>query len=170
MEPITLTSSKLLRLPSKLPLMVRWSSPRRRKMCGGRWLDTEPLEMPCCSQRSRWSAASCSLGKRESSPSQKLAIFKRVVLWVNITPTDISRTIKDGVQFLGPSLVFTPKYVSARSLHMDGSMALFCSGVDTNIIKLVSCWRSDKILRYLHVQVDPLMRKFANSVVQSGSY
>ena len=53
---------------------------------------------------------------------------------------------------------------------MDGSMALFCSGVDTNIIKLVSCWRSDKILRYLHVQVDPLMRKFANSVVQSGSY
>jgi hypothetical protein len=35
------------------------------------------------------------------------------------------------------------------------TMALLNGGVDTDIIRLIGRWRSDKMLRYLHVQAEP---------------
>ena len=78
--------------------------------------------------------------------------------------------LKDAVLFLGPNLGFTPKDVTARSLRAAVSMALLCSSVETNIIKLVGRWRSYGMLRYLHMQVETLMRNVPKLMVQSGSY
>ena len=64
------------------------------------------------------------LRKQGADPYQKLANFKKEGCWVNITPTHISRTLKDAVRFLGPTLGFTIRDVSIRSLRTAGEMAL----------------------------------------------
>ena len=49
-------------------------------------------------------------------------------------------------------------------------MALLCGHVDANIIQLVGRWRSDEMLRYLHLQAYPLMMHLAPSMVRGGQF
>ena len=71
---------------------------------------------------------------------------------------------------LYPTLGIDPKRISARSLRAGGAMALLCARVDTDIIRLVDRWRSDEMLRYLHLQAYPLMRTFAQRMLSSGHF
>ena len=71
--------------------------------------------------------------------------------WKHVTPTMITKVIKGAVSLSGENLGFLPKDVSARSLQSDGAMALLCSGIDTDINQLIGRWRSDEMLRYLHL-------------------
>ena len=48
-------------------------------------------------------------------------------------------------------------------------MALLCSGVDTEIISLTGIWRSEKMLRYLHVQAEPIMRNYSKLIISHGN-
>ena len=63
-----------------------------------------------------------------------------------------------------------PATISARSLRAGGAMALLCAQVDTDIIRLVGRWRSDEMLRYLHIQAYPLMHTFARAMTVQGSF
>ena len=65
---------------------------------------------------------------------------------------------------------FTYKDFSARSLQAAGAMALLCSGVDNDIISLIEHGRSDKILWYLHVQAELIMRNFSKLIISHGNY
>jgi hypothetical protein len=49
-------------------------------------------------------------------------------------------------------------------------MALKCANVNSDTIKLLGRWRSDEMLRYLHVQAEPLTRDFAAHMVRHGNY
>ena len=49
-------------------------------------------------------------------------------------------------------------------------MALFCSGVDHDIISLIGRWRSNKMMRYLHVQAEPIMMNFSKLMISHGNY
>ena len=49
-------------------------------------------------------------------------------------------------------------------------MALLCSGVDKDIINLIGRWRSDEMMRYLHVQAEPIMRNFSKLMISNGNY
>ena len=49
-------------------------------------------------------------------------------------------------------------------------MALLCAKVDPDVIQLLGRWRSDEMLRYLHVQAEPIMRHFARKMVTDGDY
>lgn len=69
-----------------------------------------------------------------------------------------------------PSYGFLPHHVSARSLRASGAMALLCANVDTDRIQLIGRWRSDEMLRYLHVQAEPVMRNFAARMLQGGHF
>ena len=51
---------------------------------------------------------------------------------------------------------------------MAGAMALICASIDHDRIKLIGRWRSDKILRYLHVQAEPVMQRYAHAMVTAG--
>jgi hypothetical protein len=53
---------------------------------------------------------------------------------------------------IGPSVGVFPSNISTCSLHAAGAMALLCAHVDSAIIRLLGCWRSDEMPRYLHVQ------------------
>jgi hypothetical protein len=49
-------------------------------------------------------------------------------------------------------------------------MALLCARVDTDIIRLLGRWRSDKMLRYLTVQAEPIMRDHARRMLTHGNF
>ena len=88
-----------------------------------------------------------------------------------MTPTTITAHFTATVKLLtGTHLGFTHKDVSARSLRAAGAMALLCSGVDNDIIILIGRWRNDKILRYLHVQAEPIMRNFSKFMICYDNY
>jgi hypothetical protein len=90
--------------------------------------------------------------------------------WVNITPGDITHTLRSAVTFLGPALGFLATDVSAKSLRASGAMALFCAKVDSDTIRLIGRWRSDEMLRYLHVQAEPVMRHLSPLMLHQGSF
>lgn len=66
-----------------------------------------------------------------------------------------------------PQYNLLPTDVSARSLRASGAMALLCKQVDTDLIRLLGRWRSD---RYLHLQAQPIMHGFAEKMLQGGDY
>lgn len=70
----------------------------------------------------------------------------------------------------GAPLGLDPARISARSLRPGGAMALLCAKIDTDVIKLVGRWRSDVMLRYLHVQAFPLMGHLAHAMRTQGSF
>jgi hypothetical protein len=45
-----------------------------------------------------------------------------------------------------------------------------CSNVNPDKIRLIGRWRSDEMLRYLHVQVFPVVARFAPTMLQHGHY
>ena len=88
----------------------------------------------------------------------------------HIKPADITSSLKLACDLLGPQYGFTSHDISARSLRASGAMALLCAHVDSDIIRLLGRWRSDEMLRYLHVQAEPVMRDFASRMIQGGSF
>jgi hypothetical protein len=49
-------------------------------------------------------------------------------------------------------------------------MSLLCVKVDTDMIRLLGRWRSDEMLRYLHVQSFPLVAPLAQQMLQHGHF
>jgi hypothetical protein len=87
-----------------------------------------------------------------------------------IKPSHITAALKLGCLLLGPQFGFLPADISARSLRASGAMALLCAHVDTDIIRLLGRWRSDEMLRYLHVQAEPVMRDFSSRMLLNGTF
>jgi hypothetical protein len=88
-----------------------------------------------------------------------------------VTSKDLTTTLRCSVSALGPATIgFLESDVSARSLRAAGATALLCAHVDTDSIRLLGRWRSDKMLRYLHVQAQPLMQNFSCLMLQGGNY
>ena len=88
-----------------------------------------------------------------------------------MTPPKITAHLKSTVKlFTGTPLGFMHHDVTARSLRAAGAMALLCSGVDKDIISLIGRWRSDEMMRYLHVHAEPIMRNFSKLMISHGNY
>ena len=49
-------------------------------------------------------------------------------------------------------------------------MALLNAKVDTDTIALLGRWCSDEMLRYLHVQAEPVMRNFSARMLSGGAF
>ena len=84
-----------------------------------------------------------------------------------VTPTLITKTLRDTVSYIGDDLGFLPLEVSACSLRATGATTLLVANVDPDVIRLLGRWRSDKMLRYLHVSAEPVMRHFARQMLQA---
>ena len=83
----------------------------------------------------------------------------------------ITAHLKATVKLLaGTHLGFTYKDVSVQSLLAAGAMTLLCYGVDNDIISLIGIWRSDEMLRYHHVQAEPIMRNLSKLMISHGNY
>ena len=78
--------------------------------------------------------------------------------------------LKNAVTYLGPTLVFLATDVSAHYLCASGSNDLLNARIDPEVITLIGRWRSDEILRYLHVQNRNLMKYYAARILQHDYY
>jgi hypothetical protein len=87
-----------------------------------------------------------------------------------VKPAHITAVLRASTAIIGPSVGFLPSDISARSLRAAGAMALLCAHVDTDVIRLLGRWRSDEMLRYLHVQAEPVMRDFSRRMLSGGSF
>lgn len=111
------------------------------------------------------------LRMHNGNPAQALARYFVNGEWKPVLPKDITAALRLAVTILGPgNLGFTEADISARSLRAAGAMALLCAQVDTDHIRLIGRWRSDEMLRYLHVQAEPFMRDFASKMLSGGAY
>jgi hypothetical protein len=90
--------------------------------------------------------------------------------WKPVTSSDITKALRLMAASKFSTYGLAPAEISARSLRAGGAMALLCAKVDTDIIKLVGRWRSDEMLRYLHLQAYPLMHNLAPAMASHGSF
>ena len=91
--------------------------------------------------------------------------------WEKVKPSDITAALRQAVRFLSPTaLGFNPEDVTARCLRAAGANALLCANIDTDVIRLLGRWRSDEMLRYLHLQAAPLMRNFSRDMLRGGTF
>jgi hypothetical protein len=60
--------------------------------------------------------------------------------------------------------------INACSLHTGSAMALIYGRINDNTIHILGRWHSDAMLRYFHLQAKPLMRQFAVTMFNHGSY
>ena len=127
-----------------------------------------PQENPYCAQR-RYCCGGWPTYKKHGAPADTpLTRFKMPRgRWTNVIPTMITAHIKATIKILvGTHTGYTHKDVSARSLRAAGAMAILCYGVDTDIISLIKHWRSDEMLRYLHVQDEPIMGNYSKLMIR----
>jgi len=90
--------------------------------------------------------------------------------WDTVSSTILTTALRQSAAVLGHTLGITPGDISVRSLRSSGAMALLCGHVDTDRIRLLGRWRSDEMLRYLHVQAFPVVASLAPTMLQHGNY
>jgi hypothetical protein len=90
--------------------------------------------------------------------------------WHSITTTTLTTYLRYTVTAMGAHFGIAPSDISIRSLRSSGAMALLCAKVDTDVIRLLGRWRSDEMLRYLHVQSFPLLAPLASQMLRHGAF
>jgi hypothetical protein len=110
------------------------------------------------------------LRHHSSPPATPLATYYTNNIANPVRPADITDALRQATALVGPSIGFLPNDISASSLRAGGAMALLCASVDSDRIRLLGRWRSDEMLRYLHLQAQPVMRHFASKMLFGGNY
>jgi hypothetical protein len=59
---------------------------------------------------------------------------------------------------------------STRSLHAGDAMAMLCGGIDMDSICMMGIWNRDAMLRYLHIQAQPIIYSYAARMFNHGTY
>ena len=70
----------------------------------------------------------------------------------------------------GDSTDLRPSDIDARSLRAGGATALLCAGIDADTIQLLGRWKSDAMLRYLHIAANPVVHTYASQMFAGGHY
>lgn len=86
---------------------------------------------------------------------------------------DLTRAVRAAITQMvahGEVLDILPHEVSGRSLRAGGATSLMCAGVDPTIVQLQGRWKSDTMIRYLHISAHPDVHKFATQMFAGGHY
>lgn len=110
------------------------------------------------------------LRAHNASPHTPLCAFCRFGTWFYVTPDMVTQLLREAVALVGPSCGILPADISARSLRASGAMALLCGKCDPLIIRLLGRWRSDEMIKYLHIQAPPLVQDLSRLMLRGGSY
>jgi hypothetical protein len=90
--------------------------------------------------------------------------------WQRVDTTTLTMHLRHTVTACGAQFGITAIDVSIRSLRSSGAMSLLCAKVDTDTIRLLGRWRSDEMMRYLHVQAFPLLAPLAAQMLHHGHF
>ena len=110
------------------------------------------------------------LRSHQATPGTVLATYFHNNRTYKVQAKDVTAVLRESARVLGPQYNFSEQDVSARSLRAGGAMALFNSNVDSDTIRLIGRWQSDAMLRYLHLQAQPVMQGFASRMLQGRDY
>ena len=110
------------------------------------------------------------LRKHQVSPQNLLSIYYSVNFLPPVTPTHVSVMLNNTVTYLGPTLGFLATDILARCICAAGANALLNALIGPQVITLIGRWRSDEIIRYLHVQNRNLIKNYAAQMLQHGNY
>ena len=110
------------------------------------------------------------LRAHNAAPDTILASYYVGTRVSKVIAADVTATLRHAATIHGPPHGYLASDVSARSLRAGGAMALFHSNVDLDTIRLIGRWQSDAMLRYLHLQAQPVMRGFARRMLAGGDY
>lgn len=83
---------------------------------------------------------------------------------------DIAAALKASAATHGAAHGLHPTDIHARSLRAGGAMALLCAHIDSDRIRLLGCWRSDEMFRYLTAQARPLSLNTARAMLTQGNF
>jgi len=90
--------------------------------------------------------------------------------WRSVDAPKLTATLRAAATAVGAASGITATDISARSLRSSGAMALLCARVDSDVIRLLGRWRSDEMLRYLHVQALPILAPLASQMLHHGAF
>jgi hypothetical protein len=109
------------------------------------------------------------LVQQRQPPSTPLCQFHQQRTINHVTTTDIRNALHQSLTEMGPTnLGIQPHEITARSLRAGGATALLCANIDANAIQLLGRWKSDAMIRYLHISANPHTQQFARKMVSSG--
>jgi hypothetical protein len=83
---------------------------------------------------------------------------------------NITNTIRQAMIVNFQRTDISPNEVSTRSLRAGSAMALLCRKVDKNLIQMLGRWHSDAMIRYLHMQAQPIVQHIAAKMYNNGTY
>ena len=63
-----------------------------------------------------------------------------------------------------------PEEIDARSLRSGGATAMLCAEIDKDLTQLQGRWKSDAMIRYLHISAAPIVDSFAHKMFESGDF
>ena len=78
--------------------------------------------------------------------------------------------LNNTVTYLLPTLGFLATDISERCLCATVVNSLINARIEPEVITFISCWRSDEILQYIHVQKRNLMKDYADCMLQHSYY
>ena len=103
-------------------------------------------------------------------PSTTIHTYQGLSRPIQLRSSSITDLIRQSVAILGERLGLQVSEVSTKSLRASGAMALLCARVDPDTVQLLGRWRSDAMVRYLHVQAEPLVSHLANQMFDAGQF
>ncbi len=106
----------------------------------------------------------------QAPPTTPLFCYYTTSSCHRITTSTLTQHLRWAATAIGAASGITAADISVRSLRSAGAMALLCANVDPDRIQLLGRWRSDQMLRYLHVQAFPIVAPLAAQMVHYGAF
>jgi hypothetical protein len=107
---------------------------------------------------------------KHSKQTVSIASYYRAHRRTNIRAKDITDTLRHAMTMNYHRTGIHASEISARSLRAGGAMAMMCSKIDLNNIRMMGRWHSDAMMRYLHVQAQPIIERYAAKMFNNGTY
>jgi hypothetical protein len=101
---------------------------------------------------------------KKSSPSAPLASYYLIKRRTAIKPEDVTETLRHAMRLNFHRTGINTADTIARSLRAGGAMAMFFGKININNIRLMGRWHSNAMMRYLHIQAQPIVGRFAEVV------
>jgi hypothetical protein len=102
----------------------------------------------------------------QQPPSTPLCKYLHNSSPFHVSSNDVCNSLRHSLARMGPhTLGIQPHEINARSLRAGGATALLCANVDQNSIQLLGRWKSDAMIRYLHIAANPHTRQYAKQMI-----
>jgi hypothetical protein len=106
----------------------------------------------------------------KSKPATPIASFYRIGRRIAITARDVTDVLRHAMPINFHRTGIPTSDISARSLRAGGAMAMLVGSIDLNNIRRMGRWHSDAMMRYLHIQAQPIIGNYASLMFNNGAY